>query len=111
MSTQWQRTAFQIDLSRPEDAYRKMDSLSAVQQMGQRYLLAISGGRVAGGEDGIYLPVRHGYWVSIHLHANDTYIVRRVLYRKGQGRVKQEWRDVYAEELGQIAFKASCYNN
>jgi hypothetical protein len=111
MTQKWQMTALKIHETRPDDSYGQMDGPTAVEQIGVANVLAISGGRVANAEDGIYMPVSNGYWVSVHLHVDDTYIVRRVLYRQGQGKVKQEWRGVYADNLGVTAYHASCFNN
>jgi hypothetical protein len=111
MNMQMQIKAAQIDATRPDDSYSQMDSSVAAQQIGKWNIAAISGGRIAKTDYGMYLPVSNGYWVSIHLNVDDTYIVRRVLYRQAQGKVKQEWRGVYADQLGETAYQASCFNN
>lgn len=80
------------------------------RQIGHANILAISGGRIDVAEDGIVLPVRYGYTVEVHLCAGaDTYTVRRVHTRAGRRTIKGELADVYAEELGDAAYRASCY--
>lgn len=103
--------AAKIDASRPDDTYRVMDPGVCAAQIGRMNIGAISGGRVAHTPEGVYLPVARGYWVTVHLSQDDTYIVRRVFYRSGVGKVKEEWRDVYAEQLGEVAYAASLFDN
>ena len=91
------------------DAFIPADAATIALQVGRMNLLAISGGRIAARPTGITLPVRYGYAVTIDLHANDTYVVRRVFTRGGKSWIKQEWTDVYADEVGEIAYRASCY--
>jgi hypothetical protein len=74
-------------------------------------LLAISGGRVFATPTGLMLPVGHGYKVQIDLEAGDTYRVRRVFVRDFRFWVKGEVSGVYAEQLSQAAYEASCYVN
>ena len=82
-----------------------------IQQIGKGNILSISGGRVGERETGITLPVRYGYKVEIDLMGNDTYRVRRVYETKSQRIIKGEKTDVYASEVGEIAYQASCYKD
>jgi hypothetical protein len=86
-------------------------------QIGNGNVLAISGGRVnpitvpgPGGHPrtvGISLPVAQGYAVNIFLANDDTYIVQRVF----RGQVKAEMTNVYAEEIGEVAYRAGMYHD
>lgn len=80
-------------------------------QIGFMNVLAISGGKIVPLKDGIELPVGRGYRVRVRLTPADDYTVERVFVRGGK-----EWsygkRDrVYADEVGNMAYWASCYNN
>lgn len=57
------------------------------------------------------LPVHQGYRVEIDLAANDTYTVRRVFTRGAKTWIKGERTDVYCDEVGEVAYQASCYVN
>src|SRR5260221_632181 len=94
-----------------EAGMRECDPQTLLAQIGRRNVLAISGGRVAIRDTGITLPVSHGYSVTVDLAGNDTYTVRRVFTRAGKATVKGERADIYCEEVGEIAYKASCYVN
>jgi hypothetical protein len=85
------------------------DAATIARQIGAMNLLAISGGRVTRRETGITLPVAHGYSVTVDYSAGDVYTVRRVFTRAGKASVKKEWTDVYCQEVGEIAYQASCY--
>lgn len=75
-------------------------------------LLAISGGKVMLNADGdLVLPVGKGYRVEISLDPSDTYTVRRVYKRGAKKWVKGEMSDVYCDEVGEVAYQASCYVN
>jgi hypothetical protein len=89
--------------------YRECDTRELLAQIGTMNVLAISGGRVERRTTGVTLPVAHGYRVTVDLAANDTYTVRRVFVRAGKATVKREWSDVYCDEVGEIAYQASCY--
>lgn len=97
----------QIDAAKPEDAYRVCNARELAGQIGHGNILAISGGRVIVAPEGILLPVANGYWVTVHLTSADSYIVRRAYHRAGKTTWKQEWEDVYAENVGAIAYEAS----
>lgn len=82
-----------------------------IDQIGRMNLLAISGGRVRRvGDVTMALPVRYGYSVEVeYVWGRDTYDVRRVFTRGAKRWVKGTVTDVYAEEVGEIAYRASCY--
>lgn len=82
-----------------------------VRQIGTGNVLAISGGRVKGLVDGIELPVSSGYRVRVTLDANDTYTVARVMVRGAKEFPKGSKSNVYCEELGETAYRASCYKS
>jgi hypothetical protein len=78
--------------------------------------MAISGlrvGRVIAWHDGepyiagVVLPVANGWAVHVVLAGDDTYTVRRIW----RGNVRKEWAGIYAENIGEIAYKASLYDN
>lgn len=87
------------------------DARELVGQIGRGNVLAISGGRVLARKTGVTLPVGHGYSVTVDLDASDTYIVRRVFKRGAKEWVKGEQTNVYCDEVGEIAYVASCYVN
>lgn len=83
---------------------------TTLRQIGHGNVLAISGGRARTGPDHtLILPVAHGYTVEIVLDCTDTYTVRRVFTRAGKRFVKAEVTNVYCGELGDTAYRASCY--
>jgi len=84
---------------------------TTLSQIGGGNILAISGGRIGTYGNTLVLPVRYGYSVEIDLAWNDTYTVRRVHTRKGVRNVKGEMTDVYFDQLGEIAYRASCYHD
>ena len=86
-----------------------MDAKTLLHQIGRGNVLAISGGRYTVVGETLVLPIRYGYKVEIDLAANDTYTVRRVFVRGAQRFVKGEQTDVYADEVGEVAYRASCY--
>ena len=97
---------------------REMDPQVVASQIGVANILAISGGRAALAvpQDGsrypdIILPVGHGYRVRIALDAMDTYVVTREMLRAGKLTVKGVQDNVYMDELGDVAYYASCYKN
>ena len=89
--------------------YRDCDTRELIAQIGRGNVLAISGGRVIHRPSGVTLPVAHGYHVSVDLAANDTYTVQRLFKRGAKVWVKKEWTEVYCDEVGEIAYQASCY--
>jgi hypothetical protein len=94
-----------------------MNERELLDQIGMMNVFAISGGRwgVMRDEDGevtdLILPVRYGYRVRINLAVNDTYTVRREFVRGGKVHEKGRQEDVYFDEIGEVAYRASCYVN
>jgi len=99
-----------------------MNPETTIRQIGRGNVLAISGGRVEVRYAGTYrsvsrhvqaiiLPVRYGYAVQITLAANDTYSVARTFTRSGVTTVKAVREGVYADQLGDVAYRASCYRD
>jgi uncharacterized protein YgiB involved in biofilm formation len=86
-----------------------MDHKQALSQIGNMNRAAISGGRVHSTQNSIIMPVSNGYHVVVSLAANDTYTVQQVFVRAGKASVKGEWTDVYADQVGEVAYKASCF--
>lgn len=75
-------------------------------------LAAISGGRASLDIDGnLVLPVGKGYSVEIELTTSDDYNVRRVYKRGTKKWVKGEALGVYCDQIGEVAYQASCYVN
>jgi hypothetical protein len=93
------------------DNFIKCDNRQLLAQIGTMNVLATSGGRVEARETGVTLPVRYGYAVSIDLHANDTYTVRRLHRRGGKVSIKGEATHVYAEQLSEVVYRAGCYHD
>lgn len=89
------------------DGLRRCDPNALVAQIGKQNIMAITGGRVEKRETGVTLPVRHDYSVKVDLAGNDTYTVKRVY----NGEVKGEEENVYAPEVGDSAYRASCYRD
>lgn len=87
------------------------DAKIVANQIGVRNIFAISGGRIEARITGITLPVSNGYSVTVDLAANDTYTVRRIFTRAGKVTIKGEVNGIYCEELGEIAYQASCFRN
>lgn len=94
-----------------ESNFRPCDARELVSQIGGGNVCAISGGRVIARETGITLPVRYGYSVTVDLAADDTYVVRRIFTRAGKVTIQGEMAGVYCEEVGEVAYQASCYVN
>ena len=95
--------------------YRQLDpedgAKTLLLQIGKHNLMAISGFRFTVRDTGVTLPVGHGYRVTVDLAADDTYTVRRVFERGGKCWLKGQESGVYAEQLGDSAYRASCYVN
>lgn len=97
-----------------------IDAQTAVRQIGRMNVLAISGGRVEvqqrQDQEGptysvLVLPVGSGYRVRVLYAADDTYTVQRVFERAGKVTVKGEQTDVYCDQLGEVAYQASCFRS
>lgn len=90
---------------------RHMNQETTLRQIGHMNVLAISGGRVYRTGEGIELPVSSGYTVRVTLAANDTYTVQRIMRRGVKTWIKGTVTGVYAEDLGETCYVASCYKN
>jgi hypothetical protein len=96
---------------------REMNPQETLRQIGVHNRLAISGGRwlmtLVTGEHhpDMLLPVSSGYRVRISLRADDTYTVTREMKRGAKLFVKGVQTGVYCDELGEVAYQASCYKN
>jgi hypothetical protein len=90
---------------------RWCDSEELARQIGTGNILAISGGRVLVRESGVTLPVSNGYSVEVDLAADDTYVVRRVFTRAGKRWIKGERTNVYCDQVGESAYRASCFRS
>jgi hypothetical protein len=89
-----------------------MNTTEALRQIGRTTVLAVSGGRIHYGlRDAIILPVRYGYAVRITLDAADTYTVERIFTRSGRTTVKGIRTGVYADQLSDTVWAASCYHD
>jgi hypothetical protein len=97
--------------ARTEARFVECDARTLAAQIGPRTILAISGGRIYVRETGVTLPVSNGYRVTVDLAGNDTYTVRRVFTRAGKTWIKGERSDVYCEQVGEVAYQASCFRN
>lgn len=88
-----------------------------LDQIGHWNVAAISGGRVQHVDDTtLDLPVGKGYHVEVRYDfGSDTYTVRRVFVRRARGaaeptrHAKGELSGVYCDELGEVAYRASCF--
>lgn len=93
------------------ETFRPCDTGELLAQVGRMNVLAISGGRVVRRESGVTLPVGAGYCVTVDLDWDDTYRVRRVFKRGAKVWVKGEQTGVYADQVGEVAYRASCFRN
>ena len=88
-----------------------------IDQIGRMNIFAISGGRVGvtknnqGETVEVELKVGKGYRVSITLGWDDTWTVSRQFVRKGVVSDKGTLTGVFADQVGEIAYKASCFVN
>ena len=93
------------------ETFRPCDTRELIRQIGTMNVMAISGGRVMRRESGVTLPVGAGYSVTVDLDWDDTYIVRRVFKRGAKVWIKGQQRNVYFDEVGEAAYRASCFRN
>jgi hypothetical protein len=98
-------------VSNDDERFMSCDVATLVAQIGAGQLAAISGGRVIARDTGITLPVGSGFQVTVDLTVDDTYTVRRVRARGSEVTIEGEQRDVYGEEVGEVAYRASCFEN
>ena len=88
-----------------------------IDQIGRMNIFAISGGRVGVTKNNQgetvegELKVGKGYRVSISLGWDDTWTVSRQFVRKGVISDKGTLTGVFADQVGEIAYKASCFVN
>jgi hypothetical protein len=99
-----------------ESTGRPFNEDELIAQIGRMNIFAISGGRVGvirenGETVGIELPVSNGYRVSIKLGWDDTWTVSRQFVRKGIVFDKGTLENVYADQVSEIAYQASCFRN
>lgn len=99
---------------------RECDPVTLLRQIGGMNVRAISGGRwdtintCEGIPIGVVLPSSTNRVVEITLGGSDTYTVRRYRQivrgeRRGEDILEYEMNDVYCEQIGEIAFRASCF--
>jgi hypothetical protein len=93
------------------EEFRSCDVQQTIEQIGRMNIMAISGGRIIRRDTGITLPVGAGYSVEVDLDWNDTYVVKRVFKRGAKRWVKGSQTDVYCDEIGEVAYRASCFRN
>lgn len=90
------------------------DPYAVRDQIGMMNVLAISGGRWYYDNDAksVILPVRYGYKVVvIYNEGSDDYTVQRIHVRGTKVTVKGEKHGIYNDNLGDIAYRASCYRD
>lgn len=87
------------------------DTHELKRQIGAMNVMSISGGRVIHRDTGITLPVSNGYSVTVDLNWDDTYVVRRVFKRGAKVWIKGERTNIYCDEVGEVAYQASCFRN
>jgi hypothetical protein len=95
---------------------RPFDESELIAQIGRMNIFAISGGRVGvikeeGETVAIEMPVSQGYRVVVSLGWDDTWTVSRQYVRKGVVSDKGTLEGVYADQVGEVAYQASCYKN
>lgn len=100
-------------LDTSNDHFRECDGEMRRQIVAQigRNIYAISGGRACALANGVDLPVGCGYHVTVELNANDTYVVRRLFTRAGKVFLHGERTEVYAEDVSEVAYYASCFRS
>lgn len=89
----------------------QVDRRELLRQIGTSNVLAISGGRVIAVPGGVELPVSNGYIVRVTLVLDDTYTVERFLRRKAKEFPHGTRTDVYCDEVGEVAYRASCFRS
>lgn len=88
-----------------------VDRREIARQIGGGNVAAISGGRMRALPDGIELPVSNGYVVRVRLTAMDDYTVERVFIRNGREFMHGRMEGVYADGVGEAAYRASCFRS
>ena len=100
-----------ITVETMSDKFAPCDTAELLRQIGPMNILAISGGRIIRRETGATLPVGRGYRVTVDLAGDDTYTVRRVFVRGAKVWIKGEMDSVYCDQVGERAYRASCFVN
>ena len=86
--------------------------LTILRQIGNMNVAAICGGRWLALSDGVNLPCGAGYRVLVRLDvASDTYTVERVYLRSGKYHSHGKVERVHCDELGEVAYRASCFRS
>lgn len=84
-----------------------------LRHIGAGNIMAISGNRVTVTDTAtVHLPVARGYTVEVeYLVGHDLYAVRRLFKRGGVFTVKGEAFGLYADQVGEAAYRASCFED
>lgn len=83
-----------------------------IAQIGRMNVMAISGGRKYLNGGTLVLPVSNGYTVEIdYREGSDDYTVRRVFTRGIKRFIKGEISGIYCDQIGEIAYQASCFQS
>ena len=93
------------------DTGMSMNAGELTAQMGKMNVWAISGGRVMTSGATVFFPVSGGYQVAVTLTAADDYTVRTIFVRGGKVTVKAEVAGIYADQIGDVAYAMSCFEN
>lgn len=102
---------------------RQLSATTLLVQIGLGNILAISGGRksiITTTDDGdtyvigVALPVSANRSVEITLDYDDTYRVRRIRQivngkNKGHEIIEAEQANIYCDEVGEVAYRLSCW--
>jgi hypothetical protein len=84
---------------------------TTLNQIGWSTVAAISGLRYGRLGHDLILPVSSGYRVRVALTPSDTYTVTREMKRGDRVWVKGVMSPVYADQLSDVAYEASCYKS
>ena len=104
-------TARQLSTEEAFPPGREIDWAQLRRQLGMN-LLAISGGRWAQeGASTIRLQAGAGFHVLITLECDDTYTVRRIFVRGSKMFDHGVRRNVYCDEVSEVAYFASCFRS
>jgi len=88
------------------------EATTLLNQIGTMNILAISGGRKRLVGETLILPVASGYTVEIeYARGSDTYTVRRVFTRGVKRWIKGQVEYVYCDQVGEVAYLASCFKD
>jgi hypothetical protein len=81
------------------------------RQIGAGNIMAISGGRIRPIPNGLELPVAHGYRVRVVLTGADDYTVTRIFTRSGREFTHGQATRVCCDQVGDMAYYASCFRS